>query len=127
GGSSTEAAGANSSGPGAGQVQILSQSVVGPYETVTLRATDPSALRNWLKSHAFAIPDGIAPTIDAYVAESFDFLALCLRPDCGERAMQPVRIVTPGADPTLPLRMVAAGAGARVGLTLYVISEGRYQ
>ena len=117
----------SSAAPGAGQVQILSQSVVGPYETVTLRATDPGALRTWLKSHAFAIPDGIAPTIDAYVAESFDFLALRLRPDCGERAMQPVRIVTPGADPTLPLRMVAAGVGARVGLTLYVISEGRYE
>lgn len=118
---------AESGGPGAGQVQILSQSVVGPYETVTLRATDPSALRKWLTSHAYDIPAAIGPTIDAYVAESFDFIALRLRPDCGERSMQPVRIVTPGADPTLPLRMVAAGIGARVGLTLYVISEGRYQ
>lgn len=126
-GCSSSQADSTSAGPGAGQVQVLSQSVVGPYETVTLRATDPGALRAWLKSHAFAIPDGIAPTIDAYVAESFDFLALRLRPDCGERAMQPVRIVTPGADPTLPLRMVAAGVGAKVGLTLYVISEGRYQ
>ena len=115
------------SAPGAGQVQILSQAVVGPYETVTLRATDPTALRRWLKSHAYDIPTTIEPTIDAYVAESFDFIALRLRPDCGERAMQPVRIVTQGADPTLPLRMVAAGVGARVGLTLYVISEGRFQ
>jgi hypothetical protein len=40
--------------------------------------------------------------------------------------MQPVRIVTQGADPTLPLRMVAAGVGANVGLELYVITEGRY-
>lgn len=118
---------ASESGPGAGQVQILSQDVVGPYETVTLRATDPGALRTWLKSHAFSIPEAIGPTIDAYVAESFDFIALRLRPDCGERSMQPVRIVTQGADPTLPLRMVAAGVGAKVGLTLYVISEGRWQ
>lgn len=125
-GSETTSAAADSTGPGPGQVQILSQSVVGPYETVTLRATDPSALRRWLKSHAYDIPIAIDPTIDAYVAESFDFIALRLRPQCGERAMQPVRIVTQGADPTLPLRMVAAGVGARVGLTLYVISEGRY-
>ena len=41
--------------------------------------------------------------------------------------MKPVRIVSPGADPTLPLRMVAAGIGAKVGLTLYVLSEGRYR
>ena len=127
-GCASESATSGASGaPGAGQVQILSQSVVGPYETVTLRATDPSALRKWLTSHAYAIPAAIGPTIDAYVAESFDFIALRLRPDCGERSMQPVRIVTQGADPTLPLRMVAAGIGARVGLTLYVISEGRWQ
>lgn len=124
---SETAASSASDGPAAGQVQILSQSVVGPYETVTLRATDPGALRRWLTGHAYAIPPAIGPTIDAYVAESFDFIALRLRPDCGERSMQPVRIVTKGADPTLPLRMVAAGIGARVGLTLYIISEGRWQ
>jgi hypothetical protein len=126
-GNSESSAASSDGAPGAGQVQILSEDVVGPYETVTLRATDPSALRNWLKSHAFAIPEALGPTIDAYVAESFDFIALRLRPDCGERSMQPVRIVTEGADPTLPLRMVAAGIGAKVGLTLYVISEGRWQ
>ena len=113
--------------PGAGQVQIVSQSVIGPYESVTLRATDPRALRNWLKSHAYEIPPAVEPVIDKYVQESFDFIALRLRPDCGERSMQPVRIVTPGADPTLPLRMVAAGIGAKVDITLYVISEGRWQ
>jgi hypothetical protein len=126
GSQTTSAFGAEST-PGPGQVQIISQAVVGPYETVTLRATDPGALKKWLKSHAYDIPTTIEPTIDAYVAESFDFIALRLRPDCGERSMQPVRIVTAGADPTLPLRMVAAGVGARVGITLYVISEGRFQ
>ncbi len=118
---------ASSSGePGEGQVQILSQAVVGPYETVTLRATDPDALTRWLRSHAFAIPANIEPTIRSYVREGFDFIALRLAPRCGERQMRPVRVVTPGADPTLPLRMVAAGVGARVGITLYVIGEGRY-
>jgi hypothetical protein len=123
----SSSAAADSSGPGAGQVQILSQSVVGPYETVTLRATDDDALRSWLRSHGYAIPPSIEPTITEYVDEGFDFIALRLLPECGERAMRPVRVVTRGADPTLPLRMVAAGVGARVGLTLYVISEGRWE
>lgn len=118
---------ASSDGLGPGQVQILSQSVVGPYETVTLRSTDPDALTSWLRKNAFAIPPSIEPTIGAYVDEGFDFIALRLRPDCGERAMRPVRVVTKGADPTLPLRMVAAGVGPRVGITLWVISEGRYR
>lgn len=117
----------SSGAPGEGQVQILSQAVVGPYETVTLRATDPDALNRWLKSHAFTIPASIEPVITAYVREGFDFIALRLAPKCGERQMRPVRVVTPGADPTLPLRMVAAGVGSRVGITLYVIGEGRYR
>jgi hypothetical protein len=41
--------------------------------------------------------------------------------------MEPVRIVTPGADPTLPLRMVAAGAGTKVDLVLWILGEGRWE
>jgi hypothetical protein len=108
-------------------VQVLNQSVIGPYDTVTLKSTDPNALDNWLQVNGYAIPDSIRPTIAAYVSAGFDFIALRLAPGEGVQAMQPVRVVTQGADPTLPLRMVAAGAGAQVGITLYVISEGRYE
>jgi hypothetical protein len=110
-----------------GGVQVIAQSVVGPYDQVTLRSTDNDALVNWLRSNQFAIPTAIEPTIAAYVREQFDFIALKLRPECGQRSMKPVRVVTPGAAPTLPLRMVAAGVGPKVGITLYVISEGKYQ
>ena len=41
--------------------------------------------------------------------------------------MRPVRITTQGASPTLPLRMVAVGTGANVAVTLFVITEGRWQ
>ena len=90
---------------------MLSQSVIGPYETVTLESSDPSALDSWLTVNGYAIPDSVRPTIAAYVAEGFDFIALRLAPGQGVQAMQPVRVVTQGADPTLPLRMVAAGVG----------------
>ncbi len=108
------------------QVTVVSQSVVGPYETVTVRSASGEALDAWLVANGFAVPPSIQPTIDAYAAEGFDFIALKLEPNAGIRAMQPVRVVTQGADPSLPLRMVAAGIGTHVGLSLYVISEGRY-
>ena len=108
-------------------VDVVSQEVVGPYETVTLRATDPKALETWLVAHGYDIPASVKPIIDAYTGEGFDFIALRLRPGQGVRAMQPVRVIAPGADPSLPLRMVAAGVGQNVGLTLYVIGEGRYE
>ena len=41
--------------------------------------------------------------------------------------MRPVRVTTQGREPVLPLRMVAAGTGATVGITLWVVGEGRYE
>jgi hypothetical protein len=37
-----------------------------------------------------------------------------------------VRVITSGASPVLPLRMVAAGTGSTVSVILYVIGEGRW-
>lgn len=111
---------------GNGGVQVIGRDVVGPYEAVTLRSSNASALADWLTANGFAIPSRIAPTIAAYVSEQFDFIALRLQPNKGIRSMKPVRVVYPGADDSLPLRMVAAGIGQSVAITLFVIGEGRY-
>lgn len=110
-----------------GGVQVLHKGTVGPYETATLSATDPNALNQWLEDNGYSVPDDIQPTIDAYVTEKFDFIALKLQPGAGVQQMKPVRIVSPGALYALPLRMVAAGTGSNVGVVLYVIGEGRMQ
>lgn len=113
-------------GGGGAWVQVVSEATVGPYETVTLRATEANALQNWLTSHGYRIPPDIYPLIDAYVDEGADFLALRLAPGHGVQQMTPVRVVTPHGEPILPLRMVAAGTGDQVAITLYVIAEERY-
>jgi hypothetical protein len=41
--------------------------------------------------------------------------------------MRPVSVTSPGAGLALPLRMVAAGTGATVGITLWVVASGRYE
>jgi hypothetical protein len=130
--SSTSDAGASySAGKGAPEtprepVTIVDQAVVGPYETVTLRANEKGALQKWLVANGYDIPAIAGPIIESYVAEQFDFIALRLRPGKDVRAMEPIRIVSPGADPQLPLRLMQIGAGAKIGITLWVITEGRY-
>jgi hypothetical protein len=131
-GSSASAGGNSGFAPGvaAGNgdgVQVLSQGVVGPYQQVTLQSSNPNALYDWLTANSYDVPSAMRPVIDAYVSAGFDFIALRLAPGKGVQAMQPVRVVTPGAGLSLPLRMVAAGVGANVGVTLYVIGDGRYQ
>ena len=124
------AAGGVSMGAGsadAGLVTVLSQQTIGPYAAVQLQSTDPTALTNWLTTNGYVITADIQPVIAAYVTEGFDFLALRLNPGQGIRAMRPVRVTSPGAGLSLPLRMVAAGTGATVGITLWVVADGRYE
>ena len=117
----------NATDLGGGGVTVTKQQVVGPYETVQLHSTDASALNNWLTSHSYSVPDDVAPIIAAYVAGQFDFLAMRLTPGQGVQSMRPVRVTSTGASAVLPLRMVAAGTGATVGITLWVVADGRYE
>jgi hypothetical protein len=108
-----------------GGVQVLSTAIVGPYQTVTLRSTDADALSTWLRANNYAIPSSIQPVIQHYTDLHMDFLALRLRPGEGVQAMQPVRVRFATPSPVLPLRMVAAGIADKVGVSLFVFSEGR--
>jgi len=107
-------------------VNVVHRGTVGPFDTVTLSTKTPGVLDDWLQTAGFAVPPDSSPIIDAYIKEGFDFIALKLQPDKSVTDMKPVRVVSPGATPTLPLRMVAIGTGANVAITLFVISEGRW-
>jgi hypothetical protein len=108
-------------------VTVLKQENVGPYATVQLQSTDPSALGNWLAQNGYNISADVAPVIAEYVKEGFDFLAMKLLPNQGVQAMRPVRVTTPGASLSLPLRMAAVGTGTEVGITIWVVADGRYE
>jgi hypothetical protein len=110
-----------------GSVQVLKQENVGPYATVQLKSTDPNALTKWLVDNGFQIKEDEKPIIEQYVKEGFDFLALKLRPNKDVKSMRPVRVTTQGASLSLPLRMAAVGTGAKVGITIWVVSDGKYE
>lgn len=112
-----------------GGVEVIAQDVIGPYETVQLSSQDPDALKDWLNTHGFVVPASVAPLLDAYVAEGFDFLALKLGGDkpTSSNAARPVRVKMQGAAPTVPIRLLAAGTGDVTQVTLWVVSEGPYE
>ena len=116
-----------SAGPDNSTVTVTKQENVGPYDTVQLHSADTGALENWLAQNGFVIPAAEQPVIAAYVGEGFDFLAMKLLPNQGVQAMRPVRITTPGASLSLPLRMASIGTGVTVGITIWVVSDGRYE
>ncbi|MEQ9317619.1 MAG: DUF2330 domain-containing protein, partial [Polyangiaceae bacterium] len=123
----SDSGGGFQSGGESDPVTVVSQATVGPYETVTLSTEQPGALNEWLEGHGYVVPEAIQPTIDAYVAEGFDFIALRLVPGNGVHQMQPVRVIMPAGQMALPLRLVAAGTGATTSINLFVLGEGRYE
>jgi hypothetical protein len=126
-GGSHAAAAFASGGDDNSTVTVTKQENVGPYDTVQLHSADTSALENWLAQNGFVISAAEQPVIAAYVADGFDFLAMKLLPNQGVQAMRPVRVTTPGASLSLPLRMASIGTGVTVGITIWVVSDGRYE
>jgi uncharacterized protein DUF2330 len=108
-------------------VVVIGHAQVGPYETVQLASKDGSALSSWLAKNGYALPAADAPVIAAYVAAGMNFLAMKLVPGAGVQSMQPVRVTTDGAFPTLPLHMVSVGTGAITGITLWIVADGRWE
>ena len=122
GGGTARDAGADDTG-----VVITGQSVVGPYAVVQIHGRDGDSIVSWLNTHKYVIPKAILPVLSTYVSEGFDFVAVRLRPGRGVQSMRPIRVSWQGSTPSLPLRMVAAGVGAKVGIKLFVIGDGRWR
>ncbi len=118
---------ADAAAAGDGGVTVLRQEVVGPYAVSIIRGADPMAVRDWLRSNGYTVPSAVEPIIDHYTAMRMDYVALRLRPGEGINRMSPIRVTLDGAQPVLPLRMIAAGVADRVGLSLVVISSSRYE
>lgn len=113
--------------PEMGGVQVLREQTVGPYEVRVIRGEDPMAIREWLRSNNFAVPPALDPVVDHYTAMRADYLAVRLRAGEGVDRMVPMRITMEGYQPSLPLRMIAAGVADKVGLSLLVIASGRIE
>ena len=117
-------AGASASDAG---VEVFSEEVVGPYETVVIGSADANALVTWLNDHDYNVPASTIPTIQYYTDLNSEFIVLRLAPDQGVSAMQPIRIEFPGYMATFPLKMVTVGAYGKLAMTLWVFAEQRYE
>lgn len=111
----------------AGNVAVVSEHVVGPYDVVTLRGSDPNALLDYLEANGFEVTPAAALMLRSHIDEGLDFLCVRLRAGCDSNTIQPVRVIAPGSDPTIATRMFRAGAGASVRVTLFVLADARYE
>ncbi|MCC6233810.1 MAG: DUF2330 domain-containing protein [Verrucomicrobiales bacterium] len=110
----------------ASEVTVLSEERAGVFEVVTLSATKGDHLTAWLESRGFAVPAGIAPVAQDYLAQGWIFVAARVR-NRSPGLVAPLhpllfRFATPTA--VYPMRLTGVGAQSLV-CDLYVFGRFR--
>lgn len=97
---------------------------VGPY-SAQIVSSRMIPLADWLPREGLMVPAETRSAVEYYDRLSFDYIVLRMRPGQGVQQIQPVRVTYPGAAMALPLRMIVAGAGDSVALSLFIFAAGR--
>jgi len=104
-------------------VTIEYQASIGPFETVTLSAPDGDTVRTWLIGHGYPVNAAMLPVMNDYASKGLSFAALRLKSDAKTSDMKPVRVVMPARVELTAIRMMLAGTGSTVPITLFVLAD----
>lgn len=117
--------GGNAPPPG-GEVQVLAQERVGPFETATVKSEDPRALIDWLRRNGYRVVAPMEPFIELYTREDMAFLAMKLAPGEDTDAIEPIKMTYNTAAPMVPLRLTSIAAQLEMGVKVWVLSDQRF-
>lgn len=114
------------------EIEVLARELIGGYE-VTVIAPGPgaedasAALRTWLTSNGFAVPEAAGPALADYARRGWVFVAAKLQTGSGDeattRAAAPLGFRFKVAEPVYPLMLTAAFT-QRLTVDLYVFGTG---
>ncbi|MFD3538247.1 DUF2330 domain-containing protein [Streptomyces sp. NPDC058662] len=124
--------GAGAAPPGTGDpaVGVVGRERLGDFDVARLTATDPDALKNWLESNGFALPDRLAVEVQPYVDQKWEYVAVRLAPrDPGtvlRGDLDPLRISFDSDRLVYPMRLSRL-ARTPQSLGLYVLADHRME
>ncbi|MFI1499836.1 DUF2330 domain-containing protein [Streptomyces platensis] len=126
-GAAAEAPAPGARGPGVG---VVGREHLGPFDVARLTATDPAALRNWLKANGFRLPDALATELRPYVAQRWEYVAIRLAPAAAHRpltgTLEPLRMSFASNRLVYPMRLSRL-AKTPQSLGLYVLAPHRME
>ena len=106
-------------------VDIIQQSQVGPFETVTLKADTAEDLLTWLQDNDYQLPDDLDPVLAPYVAGNSYFVALRLQNDAGTGAIEPLVMRYQGEKGMIPITLTSIAAAEDMALEVYIFGDHR--
>ena len=104
-------------------VEVISEQVVGDYQTVTFRANEAAAATAWLNSNGFITNPTTSIYMEPYVQANMVFVAAKLVPGAGVSSIKPLKMKYRAAFPTVPLLLTAVAADPHLTVTSYVYSD----
>ncbi|MET9596437.1 DUF2330 domain-containing protein [Streptomyces sp. NPDC006459] len=111
-------------------VGVVGREQLGDFDVARLTATDPDALRNWLESNGFKLPDRLATEVKPYVDQKWEYVAVRLAPrDQGKPLrgdLDPLRIRFESDRLVYPMRL-SRMARTPQSLGLYVLADHRME
>ncbi|MGW7097927.1 DUF2330 domain-containing protein [Streptomyces sp. NPDC054838] len=121
--------GARAAMPGA-SVGVVGREQLGDFDVARLTATDPDALRRWLETNGFKLPDGLSAELRPYVDQGWEYVAVRLAPRDRSKALagdlDPLRIRFDSPRLVYPMRLSRRAKSAQ-SLGLYVLAPHRME
>lgn len=108
-----------------GGVVVVSQEQVGPYDAAILTADDAVALRTWLTTNGYDIPESAGKALEPYVGGGFYFVALKLQQNKGTGDLRPIVVKFEGSQPCIPIKLTSIAAQPDMPIIAYVLSDKR--
>lgn len=108
-----------------GGVVVVSREDVGPYDAAILTADDAGALRTWLTSNGYDIPESSTEALAPYVGNGYYFVALKLQQDKGVGDLRPIIVKFEGNRPCIPIRLTSIAARPDMPIIAYVLAQKR--
>ncbi len=108
-------------------VEILDRQLAGVFETTTLTARDPGALRGWLNTNGYALSKDVEPVIADYLRDGWVFVASKVRREASSSeagSLHPLSFTFAAKEPVYPLRLTGVGNG-NLEVDLFVFGPER--
>jgi hypothetical protein len=112
---------------GSDSVEVLDRQLAGDFETTTLTARDPGALRDWLNTNGYVLPKDVEPVIADYLRDGWVFVASKVRRDATSTeagSLHPLSFTFAAKEPVYPLRLTGVGNG-NLEVDLFVFGPER--
>nr|NIS31249.1 DUF2330 domain-containing protein [Actinomycetota bacterium] len=107
-------------------VRVWNESRVGDYTTAIIGGESGDAVREWLLSNGYDIPERASEIIDHYVYTGHRFAAFRYDPlDASDGTLPPITITYAGTKPCVPIKITAIASVPVLDVMVLAFGDGR--